>query len=73
MKDVKIEKCPFCGGEEMIETRLESYGGVYVSPAQKGGFRSAALYAIVCRNCGSVVRTFCKNPEKLYPKKERRE
>lgn len=74
MKDIKIEKCPFCGGEKMIETRLDSYGGVYVFPAQKRGlFRSAVLYAIVCRNCGSVVRLFCKNPEKLFPKKERRE
>ena len=70
MKDVKIDKCQYCGGEEFIEGWEGSYGGVYVST---GGIRNQALYAIVCRNCGSVVRTFCKNPEKLYPKKERRE
>ena len=70
MKEVKIEKCQYCGGDEFIEGQEASYGGVYVST---GGLRSQALYAIVCRNCGSVVRTFCKNPEKLYPKKDRRE
>lgn len=72
MKEIKLEKCPFCGGEEMIETRVASYGGAYVTPAHKGGLRSAALFATVCRDCGSVVRTYCKEPEKLFPKKERK-
>lgn len=70
MKDVKIERCQYCGGEEFIEGRVAAYGGAYVST---GGFRNEALYAVICRNCGSVVRTFCKNPEKLCVKKERRE
>ena len=70
MKEVIIEKCQYCGGEEFIEGRVASYGGAYVS---SGGLCSAALFVVVCRNCGSVVRTFCKTPEKLYPKKERRE
>ena len=70
MKDVEIEKCQYCGGEEFIEGRVASYGGAYITT---GGVKTDALYAIVCRNCGSVVRTFCKNPENLYPKKERRE
>lgn len=70
MVEVKIDKCPYCGGEEFIDGLVASYGGAYVST---GGLRSAALHATVCRDCGSVVRTFCKTPEKLYPKKERRE
>ena len=70
MKEVKIEKCQYCGGEEFTEGRVASYGGAYVTT---GGFCNSALYAIVCRDCGSVVRTFCKTPEKLYPRKERRE
>ena len=56
----------------MLETRVASYGGAYLCPVQKGGMRSAALYATVCRDCGSVVRTYCKDPEKLFPKNERR-
>lgn len=69
MKEVKIEKCPFCGGEELIESGMGSYGNVFVSC---GAFRSTSVFATVCRDCGSIVRTYCKNPEKLFPKKDRR-
>lgn len=73
MKEVKIEKCPFCGGEELIETKVTSYGGVYVTYKASKLYRDVPLYATVCRDCGSVVRTYCKDPEKLFPKKERRD
>ena len=70
MKEVEIEKCPFCGGTEFIDTMLMSYGGTafYVSLT-----RNATAFATVCRDCGSVVRMYTKTPEKLYPKKERRQ
>lgn len=71
MKEVKIEECPFCGGIDMIETRVASYGGAYLTPGNNS-LRSAALFATLCRDCGSVVRTYCKEPEKLFPKKQRR-
>ncbi len=69
MREVKIEKCPFCGGEELFECVIGSYGGVYLMRKM----HDIALFATVCRDCGSVVRSYCKNPEKLFPKKERRE
>ena len=69
MKNVKIDTCPFCGGNEFIECKLGSYGSVYVT---SGGLRADSLFGTVCRNCGSVVRTYCQNPEKLYHKKDRR-
>lgn len=69
MKEVKIEVCQYCGGKEFIEGRVASYGGAYIST---GGLHGDGLFAIVCRDCGSVVRMFCKKPENLYPKKERR-
>ena len=72
MKEIHIEKCPFCGGADLYETRAESYGGVYLSLVHHGGLRGAGLYATICRDCGSVVRAYCKEPEKLFPKKERR-
>ncbi len=50
----------------MIETRVASYGGVYLTPAQKGGMRSAALFATVCRDCGSVI---AKKLKSCLPKK----
>ena len=71
MKEVKIEKCPFCGGEEFIESNVSTMAsGVCVST--NSTTRNAILFATVCRDCGSVVRIFCKTPENLYPKKERR-
>ncbi len=73
MKEVKIEKCPFCGGTELLETRLASYRGVYITPVENGGLRRTLLFATICRDCGSVVRIYCKEVEKLYPKKERRD
>ena len=71
MKEVKIEKCPFCGGEEMLEVHVCSYGGVTINLI--GKLRSVPLFATVCRDCGSLVRTYCKNPENLFPKKQRKE
>ncbi len=72
MKKIRIEECPFCGGHDMIETRVASYGGASLMP-ENSNWRSAALFATLCRECGSVVRTYCKDPEKLFPRKERRE
>ena len=69
MKDAKIDECPYCGGKEFKDGRLSSYGGVYV---EAGLIRGAGVYATVCRDCGSIVRIYCKEPEKLYAKKDRR-
>lgn len=73
MKEVKIEKCPYCGGEEFIDTKVKSYGSSYLKPLKKGGLRSATLFATVCRDCGSVVRNYVRSPKKLFPKKDRRD
>ena len=53
----------------MIECHMTSYGGVYAGRKT----RDVRLFATVCHDCGNVVRTYCKEPEKLFPKKERRE
>lgn len=71
MKEAKMGKCPFCGGENFMETAVGSYGGAYVTPATKRSFRHAPLYATVCLDCGSVVRSYCKHPERLLPKNKR--
>ena len=43
MKEIKIDKCPYCGGEELIETRAEAYAGVALSPVHKGLARCGAF------------------------------
>ena len=69
MKEIKIEECPYCGGTEFIDAMVESYGGVCASV----GFHSSGIRVVVCRDCGSIVRSYVKDAEKLYPKKERRQ
>lgn len=70
MNEVIIDKCPYCGGKELKEFPLISSGGVCLGGG--GMMRYSGLYALTCRDCGSVVRFYCKDVEKLYPKKERR-
>lgn len=68
MKEIKIEKCPYCGGTELLDTLLGS--NVYAS---SGGLRTSVVRASVCRDCGSIVRAYVVNAEKLYSKNQRRE
>lgn len=68
MKEIKIEKCPFCGGSEFIDGRMGANGGVRIEK----GIHGASVHALVCRDCGSVVRSYVSDAEKLLPKKERK-
>ena len=66
--NVHIERCPFCGYAEFIETRqihVESYVSGEALLGQE-------LKHIICRHCGSVVRSFVEKPENLLKKKNRR-
>lgn len=67
MTDKYVSRCPYCGGTDMIETQ-NAYGATTVVG---NVFRGAALYHVICKNCGSVVRSYVKTPEKLISKKER--
>ena len=53
----------------MIESYQSSYGSVTAVSNKMGG---VGLYHSICRNCGSVVRSYVKEPEKLLKKKDRR-
>ena len=66
--DVYIERCPFCGYAEFIEAR-QIASEAYISGQALFG---QELKYVVCRHCGSVVRTFVEDPEKLLKKKDRR-
>jgi hypothetical protein len=65
----EIRFCPHCGGNEMIETVQKSSACV---ASLENTFASQPLYHLVCRNCGSVVRSYVKEPEKLLKKQDRR-
>lgn len=56
--------CPLCGGKKLIRCVQNNYADVY--PADKVfTFKSQPLYHEICASCGTVVRSFVKNPEKL--------
>lgn len=70
MMDIRVTECPFCHGSEFIEAKQE--GHAQISSMQNGWY-SGVLYHTVCRRCGSVVRSFVKDPEKMLKKRDRRE
>ena len=69
-RDEYVSRCPYCGGTEMIETFQSAYGAVSATSHKLGG---VSLYHSVCRHCGSVVRSYVKDPEKLLKRKDRKE
>ena len=52
----------------MIECYQTGYGALTALSNKLGG---RALYHAVCRRCGSVVRSYVKEPEKLLKRKDR--
>ena len=69
MKEIKLSACPFCGGKEFVEGYQNGYATL---TSTESGWLGATLRFIVCRDCGSVVRSYVKDPEKLVKKKNRR-
>lgn len=66
MTDKYVSRCPYCGGTDMIETYQNGATTVVGNV-----FRGAVLYHVICKNCGNVVRSYVKTPEKLISKKDR--
>ena len=70
MRDPYVSICPFCGGGEFIEAYQDGYAAITAVGNVWGGQK---LCHVVCRKCGSVVRSYVKDPEKLLKRKDRRE
>ena len=57
-------KCPFCGNDTFVEGAQDGYGSV--TPANKvWTFKAQKLIHVICLNCGTVVKSYVKNPKKL--------
>lgn len=66
----KIEKCPYCGKQEFIEGIQSGYAAI--APANKVfTFKQQVLYHVICLNCGAVVKSYVKEPQKIITKKNR--
>lgn len=69
MRDQYVSTCPYCGGTDFIESCQDGYAAITATSNIWGGRK---LYHSVCRKCGSVVRSYVKEPEKLLKKKDRK-
>ncbi len=68
--DYNHDRCPYCGGTEMIECFQTGYGAISAVKNKLGG---STLYHSVCRRCGTIARSYVKNPEKLLRRKDRKQ
>lgn len=68
-RDLYVKACPYCGGSEIITAYQSAYGAITAVSHKMGG---CALYHSVCRDCGSIVRSYVKDPEKLLKRQDRR-
>ena len=60
----KQEICPHCGGTEMVKGTQRQHAKVFsytVRPLEHG----QELIHIICKNCGTVVRSYVDYPEDL--------
>ena len=71
MVDIKITECPFCHGTEFLEGKQNDSRAEMQSTQNM--WYSGVVYHTVCRNCGSIVRSYVKNPENMLKKKDRKE
>ena len=68
-RDAFVTCCPYCGSSEMIEAYQSCYGAIVATSHKLGG---CSLYHSVCRKCGTIVRSYVKDPEKLLKHRDRR-
>ena len=59
----KQEKCPYCGSTNNVIGIQDGYAAVSANKSLT--FKSQRLYNVICLNCGTVIRSFVKNPERL--------
>lgn len=62
------EPCRFCGNTEFVHGVQTGYAAI----SGDGLLSGAALKHVICRKCGSVVRSYVDDPEKLLKKSDRR-
>ena len=64
-----VIKCPICGGEDFVFGYQSGYGAV---TGEASVLTGTALRHQICRACGTVVRSFVDDPDKLLKRKDRK-
>ncbi|NBI10069.1 hypothetical protein D1641_08555 [Colidextribacter sp. OB.20] len=60
----KQEVCPHCGGTKLVAGVQQQQGRVWPYPA-RGLNLGQELIHIICKSCGTVVRSYVDYPEDL--------
>ncbi len=66
-EEILNEKCLHCGAKENVIGKQAGYS--VVNPDKKVAWTGEILYHVICLNCGSVIRSYVKNPQRLIVKK----
>jgi len=58
----KEDVCPYCGGTELVKGKQNGQG--MILPYRRiSMFSAQKLVHLVCKNCGTVVRSYIENPQ----------
>lgn len=60
-------KCTNCENEETILCIQSGYANIYPE-GKVFTFKCEKLYHVICLKCGTVIKSFVKNPQKLVVK-----
>lgn len=66
MNNMTME-CPYCGDKRFIEAIQDGYANIRGESSWSG----SVVCHTVCLKCGTIVRSYAKNPERLLKKKNR--
>ena len=62
--ELKQDICPHCGEMETVSGRQTGEGGV-IRTDSKPMLYSLDLYHVICKKCGTVIRSYVLEPKKL--------
>ena len=65
---IKIVQCPYCNGTQFTTAFQQGFAIIGVERPLSG----MQLYHKICLSCGSVVRSYVRDPEKLLKRKNRK-
>ena len=57
----KQDICPHCGGSETLVAQQAGHGAIY--PRKRIFSLGKPLLHIVCKHCGTVIRSYIEDPQ----------
>ncbi len=66
--EIRDTICPYCNGTKFVKAKQSGYATL---TSCESIWLGGDIYHIICLRCGSVVRSFVKEPEQLIKRKKR--